>query len=155
MPPGEEMFKYHGYSGPRPSQSSTDTQGGTEVVGHKTLQGEDGRLYHEPLRRHEAEALLAHVEAEQGRREALMPDEQAARKLFFDAWLRLRDFGWREACYCPKDGRTFDVIEAGSSGVHACSYEGEWPTGRYWVHGEDDLYPSHPTLFRERSEDET
>lgn len=120
------------------------------VVGHKTLRGEDGRLFHEPLRKSEADALWAHVEAEKARRAALMPDEEAARKLFFDAWLRLKDFGWNDACYCPKDGRLFDVIEAGSQGIHVCNYEGDWPKGSYWIHSDGDMSPSRPVLYRER-----
>lgn len=119
------------------------------IVGHKTLGDGKGGLRHEPLRQSEAEAFMRQAEAADARRKELMPDEETARRLFFDAWLRLKDFGWREAMYCPKDGRDFDVIEAGSTGIHRCYYEGEWPTGRYWVYGDCDLWPSRPVLFRE------
>lgn len=66
----------------------------------------------------------------------------------FDAYDRLRRLGWREIEYCPKDGTVFEAIEAGSTGVHDCHYDGEWPTGYWWVHAPGDLYPSHPILFR-------
>lgn len=115
-----------------------------EVVGHKTLRGDDGRLYHEPLMRTEAEALWAKCEAEDTRRRELMPDEASANR----TWIRLKEHGWREACYCPKDGSEFEVIEAGSTGYHRCIYEGEWPTGRYWIVEPGDMSPSRPVLFR-------
>lgn len=120
-----------------------------EVVGHKTFRNEHGELRHAPLSRAEADEILRQVEAEDARRKELMPDEEAARSMFFDAWLRLRDFGWREAMYCPKDGRLFEVIEAGSTGVHKCEYNGEWPKGSYWIHADNDLSPSHPTMYRD------
>src|SRR5690606_6442320 len=86
-------------------------------------------------------------------REALMPDEKTALQLFFDAWLRLKDLGWSEAVYCPKDGSHFQVIEAGSTGIHDCSYSGEWPKGSWWVY-DGDVWPSRPVLYRLYPEDE-
>lgn len=62
----------------------------------------------------------------------------------FAAYDELRKLGWREAVFCPKDGTVFEVIEPGSTGIHDCRYEGEWPTGGWWV--EDG--PSYPILFR-------
>lgn len=97
----------------------------------------------------EADELWRQIEAADAKRKELMPDEDAAVKMFFDAWLRLKDFGWREAMYCPKDGRLFEVIEAGSTGIFKCEYNGEWPTGSYWIHADNDLIPSRPTLYRE------
>jgi hypothetical protein len=123
-----------------------------EIVGHKTFDDGHGGFRHEPLPRAEADALLRHVEAESARRLALMPDEETARKMLFDAYIRLKECGWNDACYCPKDGRTFDVIEVGSSGVHKAHYEGEWPKGSYWVQADHDLYPSRPVLFRNNQE---
>lgn len=120
-----------------------------EIVGHKTF-CENGQYRHEAMTRAEADALWAGVEREDARRKALIPDEDAAIRLFFDAWLRLKEFGWREACYCPKDGRPFDVIEAGSTGIHPCYYDGEWPTGYYMAGEGMDVGPSRPVLFREK-----
>lgn len=76
---------------------------------------------------------------------AMMPDEQDAIRVMHAAFERLRKLGWREAIYCPKDGSTFDAIEPGSTGIHSTAYEGEWPTGNWWVDGE---YPSRPCLYR-------
>lgn len=118
-----------------------------EIVGHKTFSDGDG-FRHEPLTRAEADVIMAQIEKSKTQRNALMPDEKSAIRMFFDAWLRLKDFGWKEACYCPKDGSEFEAIEAGSTGVHRCFYQGEWPDGRYWIVGDGDLYPSNPVLCR-------
>lgn len=114
------------------------------VVGHKTFR--DG--HHEPLRQSEAEAIMAESDNAKARRAEQMPDEQSAIQAMFGAWLRLKELGWREAQYCPKDGQLFDVIEPGSTGIHRCRYEGQWPTGSWWIVGDDDWYPSRPVLFR-------
>jgi len=119
-----------------------------DIVGHKTLRAKSGQLYHEPLYRDEAEILLQKCKEADAKRAALMPDEESAIQMFFDAWQRLKELGWREACYCPKDGSSFEVIEAGSTGIHPCYYSGEWPTGTYWVGDDLDISPSHPVLFR-------
>lgn len=77
-----------------------------------------------------------------------MPTELDAIRAMQDAYIRLKDLGWRDAIYCPKDGSIFDAIEVGSTGIHACSYMGDWPTGTWWVHAAHDLWPSRPVLFR-------
>lgn len=122
------------------------------IVGHKTFRNGAG-FRHEPLRRSEADKLLAAIEEDRNRRRELMPTEQAAIDMMFSAWLRLKeDFGWNDAVYCPKDGTTFNVIENGSTGIHPCTYEGEWPDGRWWTHDEGDSYPSRPALWKPRQE---
>jgi len=121
-----------------------------DIVGHKTMA--DGT--HVPLTRAEGEALLKAVAAARAKREDLMPDEKAALRMFADAFERLKDFGFCEAMYCPKDGSHFQVIEAGSTGIHDCRYEGEWPKGSWWIHGDGDIWPSRPVLFRLYPEDE-
>jgi hypothetical protein len=88
------------------------------------------------------------IQHEEHTRALLMPTEQDALKAMFRAWQRLHDLGWRDASYCPKDGSVFKAIEAGSTGVHDCHYDGEWPTGRWWVHAPGDLCPSRPILFK-------
>lgn len=76
---------------------------------------------------------------------ALMPTEQDAIDLMHYAYQRLKGLGWNDPIYCPKDGSSFDVIEAGSTGIHSCSYWGDWPTGSWMI---DNDYPSHPVLYR-------
>ena len=126
-----------------------------DIVGHKTFRGDSPLTFrHEPLTRAEAEQMLAEIDAETEARAKAMPDEQSAIEAMFSAWLRLKELGWGEAIYCPKDGSTFEVIEPGSTGIHDCHYEGEWPKGTYWVHDpQGDLYPSRPVLFRQRLKD--
>ena len=71
-----------------------------------------------------------------------VPDTKDALQLMFKCYDRLRDLGWKDAVYCPKDGTVFEVIEAGSTGIHDCVYEGQWPNGRWWILAENDMWPS-------------
>lgn len=121
---------------------------GDKIVGHKTFSDGEGGYRHEPLTEREADALWAEAEARREKRAADMPTEQDAIKAMFGAWLRLKELGWREAEYCPKDGSVFQVIEPGSTGIHDCSYDGDWPKGTWWIHAENDLWPSRPVLFK-------
>ncbi len=124
-----------------------------DIVGHKTFRDGDG-YRHEPLSRREAEEIHARVEANLAKRKALMPDEKSAISMLFDSYDRLRELGWREAIYCPKDGTHFQVIEAGSTGVFDGYYDGEWPNGHWWICEDHDLHPSRPILFRLYPEDQ-
>jgi hypothetical protein len=133
---------------PASQQDAGGVAGADEIVGHKTFSVEGGGFRHEPLRRGEAAAIMAQVKARERARAELMPDEATARSIYFDAWLRLKELGWTEAIYCPKDGREFEVIEAGSTGVHRCIYSGEWPSGHWLVLDDGDAYPSRPVLYR-------
>lgn len=116
-----------------------------EIVGHKTFAAEGGGYRHEPLTRAEANVLLAAAEARDKRRKELMPDEESARRMLFDAWHRLKELGWREAMYAPRDeGTEIEVIEVGSTGVHkAVRMMDGW-----WIPDSGDLWPCTPTLFR-------
>lgn len=96
--------------------------------------------------------FIAAVEKMKRFRADQMPDEQAALQVMFSAWERLKELGWREAMYCPKDGTAFDAIEAGSTGIHTCFYEGEWPDGHWWIAEAGDLWPARPILFRAKKE---
>lgn len=127
--------------------AAASENGGLEddpVVGHKTMR--DGS--HIPLRQHEASLIIAACHKAKAARDAAMPDERAALRSLTNSHIRLTDLGWRDACYCPKDGSSFDVIEAGSSGIHTAHYSGEWPSGSWWIEGDGDLWPSRPILFR-------
>jgi len=75
-------------------------------------------------------------------------NEQTAIATMFRGYLALKALGWNDAIYCPKDGTVFEAIEAGSTGIHECHYDGEWPEGIWWIHSAGDLYPSRPILFR-------
>ena len=92
--------------------------------------------------------LLKAAKAQADRRAAEMPTEQDAIDRMFQCYQRLKELGWNDAIYCPKDGTVFDVIEAGSTGIFPCHYQGEWPKGSWWTHANEDLWPSRPTVFR-------
>ena len=98
--------------------------------------------------------LIAKAKRRAAKRTEKMPTEKEAIAVMFDAWQRLKELGWREAMYCPKDGTFFDAIEAGSTGIHNCCYQGEWPTGSYDIYDAGDIWPSHPILFRPRPADD-
>jgi hypothetical protein len=76
--------------------------------------------------------------------------EQAALRALYMAWSRLKDFGWNDPAYCPKDGTEFDVIELGSTGIFSCRYVGEWPRGLWEYMDDRDVYPTSrpPAMFR-------
>ena len=97
--------------------------------------------------------LLDQSNAAKEARASKMPDEAAALSQMFEAWLRLKELGWQEAVYCPKDGSIFSAIEAGSTGIHKCNYTGEWPDGHWWLY-DGDVWPSRPILWRPRRDDD-
>jgi hypothetical protein len=117
------------------------------IVGHKTWA--DGS--HTPLRKSEADELWARAEAAEAKRAADMPNEQDAINQLWDAQERLKELGWKDPVYAPKDGSPLDVIELGSTGIHRAYYEGEWPTaGGWWIH-DGDVWPCRPALARAAS----
>lgn len=97
------------------------------------------------------QAILDAAEKRTNQRAVDMPTEQDAINAMWRAYQRLKELGWREAIYCPKDGTVFDAIEAGSTGIHPCHYEGDWPKGCWWLHEANDLWPSRPVLFKDRT----
>lgn len=114
--------------------------------GHMTMA--DGS--HVALSADEAKALWEAVEAQRAKTEADFPDVQTTLREMCRAHNRLRDFGWRDGIYCPKDGSEFEIIEAGSTGIFRCRYDGEWPDGMWMTFADDDVYPSSrpPLMFR-------
>jgi hypothetical protein len=66
----------------------------------------------------------------------------------YTAFLALKECGWREVIYCPKDGTRFLAIEAGSTGVFPCSYIGKWPHGGWWVEAGEEPWSSRPILWK-------
>lgn len=92
-----------------------------EYFGHATLS--DGS--HVALSHEEAKEIWERAERRQKERAERLPDEQTALKVMFDAYDRLKELGWSEAVYCPKDGSSFEVIEPGSTGIFRCHYDGE------------------------------
>lgn len=126
-----------------------------DIVGHKTFDTgeictETGfpKLRHEPLTRAEADAMWGAAKQAEKERAERMPDEQAAIRALMDAWLRLKELGWREGKCCPRDGTKFRVIELGSTGIFDGDCSGEWPQCTWTTYDERDAYPSaHPPAF--------
>lgn len=93
-----------------------------------TLEGE--RV---PLSEDQANAFWQQAEESRARQEKEMPDTASAVGRLMDAWDRLRQLGWANGVYCPKDGSEFAVIEYGSTGIFYGSYFGDWPKGHVMV----------------------
>jgi hypothetical protein len=68
------------------------------------------------------------------------------------AYHDLKEYGWNDAVYCPKDSTIFLAIEAGSTGIHECLYEGEWPKGCWWILASGDMWPSRPILWKPKED---
>lgn len=120
-----------------------------EIVGHKTFSTGDPLhpFRHEPLTRGEADALWEQAEAAKKHRADTMPTEKEAVSAMWSAYQRLRELGWREACYAPTD-TPVRLVEPGSSGIHDGVANGEWPRKSFWVFEAGDQWPSHPCLFK-------
>ena len=132
------------------------TESPDDIVGHKTFaDGPDG-FRHEPLTRAEAEALWDACEKERAQRAIDMPDEQSAINAMFRARQRLMELGWRDGVHSPRDGSTFKIVEAGSTGIFDCTCEGEWPHCTWTSYDEHDAYSSSqaPLLFKLLPEDQ-
>lgn len=122
------------------------------VVGHKTFIDGPLSFRHEPLRASEAELIMDAADKAEKRRAEIMPTEQDAVRAMWDAYRRLEELGWRNATYCPRDGRMLLFIEAGSSGIHEGHCDDQDTAYRrptVWLHDHGDLWPSQPVLFRE------
>jgi hypothetical protein len=92
------------------------------------------------------EELLSKAAEETAQRAAAMPDEKAAIHAMFQAFERLRELGWKDVTYCPKDGSLFKVIEAGSTGIHDCRYYDDM----FMLECDGDIWPTKtgPVLFK-------
>lgn len=129
-------------------QIESDPEFTNPIVGHKTFHSEERGYWHEPLRKEEADMLLARAQAQKDERAKAMPTEEDAIRALSDAYTRLTELGWDNIIYCPKDGSIFDAIEPGCSSVTQCSYMGECPSGHWWSHAEGDSWPARPCLYR-------
>jgi hypothetical protein len=127
-----------------------------DIVGHKTIStGKIGplgfpELRHEPLTRAEADAICKRADESKAKRATDMPTEQDAVQAMWSAYQRLRELGWKETMYRSNSSLgTQRLIEPGSSGIHTGHYDGEWPTGSWWLHSDGDLWPSRPCLAKD------
>jgi hypothetical protein len=70
----------------------------------------DDAVYSVALTRQEADEIWARCEADETKRAKDMPTEKEALAVMFEAFQRLRELGWRDAIYCPKDGTVFQAV---------------------------------------------
>jgi len=98
--------------------------------------------------------ILRAARDEKAARATDMPDDDAAMLAMHRAYQRLRDLGWADAVYSPKDGMVFEALEAGCVVPGRCHYMGEWPNGDWWMHSDTDIWPSRPILWRKLSKKE-
>lgn len=122
------------------------------IVGHKTFRHGSG-FRHEPLRKSEADDIMAKIDAAKAKRASDMPTEQDAIRAMFAAWQRLRELGWREGRSMPTTGERFAAVTVGSTGVHSMTAErcGDGPFApTAWTTYDGDIWPSShpPALFR-------
>jgi hypothetical protein len=88
------------------------------------------------------EELVREVEKDRRARARQMKTVKDALDVVWVGWQRLKELGFNDACYCPKDGTPFEVVEAGSTGIFRCTYSGEWPDGLYLIEDGGDVYPT-------------
>lgn len=107
-----------------------------------------GEIWNRP--RHKNDELFNQVKAKELERAKLYPSELDAIKGAQEATERLRDLGWENAMYCPKDGSTFEAFEVGcGSIIENVSYYGEWPKGSYnHVDETGDMWTVSPSLIK-------
>jgi hypothetical protein len=105
------------------------------------------RLTAEPFK---AQELWTAVIQANAHRANLMPTEHDALIIAMQAYQRLKDLGWHEGMYAPKDGSIFETVSNGSTGTHDCYYSGEWPNGYWNFMDGGDVYPTSapPVLYR-------
>ena len=66
----------------------------------------------------------------------------------------LRNAGWNDIAYCPKDGTVFLAWSPINGPLpYRCSYDGEWPNGSWWACTCGDIWPDRPVLFKPLPQD--
>lgn len=97
--------------------------------------------------------LLAEAKAARDHRSVEMPTEQDAINVMYRAYARLKELGWNDGMYMPKDGTAVTVMQIGSTGTFECTYSGEWSDGFFNVYDGGDVYPTRsvPPLFKPRT----
>ena len=60
----------------------------------------------------------------------------------------MRNDGWKDICYCPKDGSVFWAWSPVMPNPYRCKYDGEWPNGKWWALMDGDIWPDQPVLFK-------
>lgn len=99
--------------------------------------------------RPDIEAIIAEIDRKAKERAERIPDTQAALRLMFDCCERLKELGWRDMMYAPKDMRAEQVITWGSTGIFAA----QWMGTSWFVEDGGDLWPSEPLMYQPSEEE--
>lgn len=82
---------------------------------HGTMRMADGSR--KAMTAEEAKVLWDAIKTTQKNRAEHLPDARSCLTALYSAKERLRELGWRESTYCPRDGSVFAVCEIGSTGM--------------------------------------
>lgn len=99
--------------------------------------------------RPDIEAIIAEIARKAKERAERIPDTQAALRLMFDCCERLKELGWRDMMYAPRDMRAEQVITWGSTGIFAAQRIGD----SWFVEDGGDLWPSEPLMYQPSQEE--
>lgn len=89
----------------------------------------------------DSETLFASIQATIAKRAADMPTEENAMAAMQGAFDRLKDLGWKEAMYCPKDGTLLDARRRRSVALPACAVQAHGPEARNAIRRTDMIGP--------------
>lgn len=108
---------------------------------HGSMTMSDGS--HIALSADEAKAMWDAFERAQAKRARRLPNTHSALSALSSARERLRELGWSDSRYCPKDGSQFAICETGSTGIwSAFSFE-------EYIHYSDSVTtPGRSTLWK-------
>lgn len=100
------------------------------------------------MSKEEYDAIIEASEAHEAKMAALMPDTESAVQMLYNAYERLKAFGWRPMMYAPK-GDVAETICVGSTGIFAA----QWLGNGWFVEDGGDLWPDDPILYRPSKEE--
>jgi hypothetical protein len=93
----------------------------------------------------EIEKLFGSIEDARKRREKSLPTEQHCLRAIHDAYQRLKELGWNDMVYAPKDEKV-ETISVGSTGIHPATWMDGASAGLWWIHDGGDLWPGSPVM---------
>ena len=91
-----------------------------------------------------AREIMAQIDAAQLSRQDRYPTVQTCLDEAAQIMQRLKDMGWRDICYAPKDGTYFKAICFGATQPQTCCYIGK----SIFAASGGDWWPETPVLFK-------
>ena len=96
----------------------------------------------------DVEKILLTAERKKQERAQAMPTEAVAIQTLTDAIQRLKELGWNDAIYSPKNGAFFEALNSRSGKSYQYVYHGEWPNGGWRIEEGGGCWPGRPILYR-------